>query len=66
VKLDEDHDGGELRFPRQGVDNGSLRVGSLLAWPSLVTHPHEATPLRRGMKHALTIWFELPFAGLAV
>ena len=37
-------------------------VGALLAWPSLVTHPHEVAPLRRGVKHGLTIWFELPFA----
>jgi len=66
VRLDDDHDGAELRFPRQGVDNGAVPVGSLLAWPSLVTHPHEAAPLRRGVKHGLTIWCELPFAGLAV
>jgi hypothetical protein len=65
VKLDADHDGAELRFPRQGVDNAALPVGALLAWPSLVTHPHETAPLRRGVKHGLTIWFELPFAGLA-
>ena len=44
----------------------ACRSGSLLAWPSLVTHPHEVTPLRRGVKHGLTIWFELPFAGLDV
>jgi hypothetical protein len=62
VKLDVDHEGAELRFPRQGVDNRDVPVGSLLAWPSLVTHPHEAAPLRRGLKHGLTIWFELPFA----
>jgi hypothetical protein len=62
VKLDEDYDGAELWFPRQGFDNASVPIGALLAWPSLVTHPHEVTPLRRGVKHALTIWFELPFA----
>ena len=39
VKLDDDHEGAELRFPRQGVDNAGVPVGSLLAWPSLVTHP---------------------------
>ena len=64
VKLDDDHEGAELRFPRQGVDNADVPVGALLAWPSLVTHPHEVAPLRRGVKHGLTIWFELPFAGL--
>lgn len=66
VKLDDDHDGAELVFSRQGVDNGDVPVGALLAWPSLVTHPHAAAPLRRGVKHGLTIWFELPFSGLAV
>jgi hypothetical protein len=66
VKLDDDFDGAELRFPRQGVDNRDVPVGALLAWPSLVTHPHEAAPLRRGVKHGLTIWFELPFSGLDV
>jgi hypothetical protein len=66
VKLDTGYEGAELCFPRQGVDNGSVPVGALLAWPSLVTHPHEVTPLRRGVKHGLTIWFELPFAGMDV
>ncbi len=66
VKLDDDHDGALLTFPRQGVDNATVPVGALLAWPSLVTHPHEVTPLRRGVKHGLTIWFELPFGGLPV
>jgi hypothetical protein len=60
VRLDDRFEGAELRFPRQGYDNRLQPVGSLLAWPSLVTHPHEACPLRSGVKHALTIWFELP------
>lgn len=62
VKLNDDYEGAELRFPRQGVDNAGVPVGALLAWPSLVTHPHDAAPLRAGVKHSLTIWFELPFA----
>jgi len=60
VKLYEGYDGALLDFPRQGVDNSSMEVGELLAWPSLVTHPHQATQLRSGVKYALTIWFELP------
>ncbi|MBU6316304.1 MAG: 2OG-Fe(II) oxygenase [Acidobacteria bacterium] len=60
VKLNEGYDGALLDFPRQGVDNSSMEVGELLAWPSLVTHPHQATQLRSGVKYALTIWFELP------
>ena len=60
VRLTDEYEGAELRFPRQGWDNRDQPVGSLLAWPSLVTHPHETLPLRRGVKHALTVWFELP------
>ena len=48
VKLDDGYDGAELRFPRQGVDNGTVEVGALLAWPSLVTHPHDAAPAACG------------------
>ena len=60
IRLDDSYEGAELNFPRQGYDNRAQPVGSLLAWPSLVTHPHESLPLRSGVKHALTIWFELP------
>ena len=60
VKLNDDYAGGMLEFPRQGIDNRHAAVGDLLAWPSLVTHPHQTTQLRSGIKYALTIWFELP------
>ena len=40
--------------------NEPAAVGELIVWPSLVTHPHQATPLQRGVKYGLTIWFELP------
>ena len=60
VKLNDGYDGGRLEFPRQGVSNETVPVGALLAWPSLVTHPHRSSPLRRGVKYSLTIWFELP------
>lgn len=60
VKLNQGYEGAVLDFPRQGVTNESLAVGEMIVWPSLVTHPHQATPLRRGVKYGLTIWFELP------
>lgn len=60
VKLNADYEGGLLEFPRQGFDNASLPVGSILVWPSLVTHPHQATPVTAGVKYSLTIWCELP------
>ncbi len=60
VRLDDGFDGGELEFPRQGWDNGSVPVGTVAAWPSLVTHPHRGRPVRSGVKHGLTMWFRLP------
>jgi hypothetical protein len=60
VRLNDGYEGAALAFPRQGYDNTTQPVGSLLAWPSLVTHPHEATQLVSGTKYALTIWCELP------
>ena len=60
VKLNSGYGGGELEFPRQGFANAQIAVGDLLAWPSLVTHPHRTNRLTRGVKYALTIWFELP------
>jgi len=60
VKLNDDYDGAVLNFPRQHVTNEPTSVGEMVAWPSLVTHPHQTTPLRSGVKYALTIWFEVP------
>lgn len=60
VKLNDDYTGAQLLFPRQGVTNEDLSVGELVAWPSLVTHPHETLPLGSGVKYSLTIWCELP------
>ena len=60
IKLNDAYEGAVLEFPRQGVSNADVPVGSLLAWPSLVTHPHHSTPITRGVKYSLTIWFELP------
>jgi len=60
VRLNDGYTGAALTFPRQGYDNAEQPVGSLLAFPSLVTHPHEAAPLRSGVKYGLTIWCELP------
>jgi len=60
VRLNEGYEGGALEFPRQGFTNAATPVGALLAWPSLVTHPHRSEPVRHGVKYSLTVWFELP------
>lgn len=60
LKLNDGYEGAVLDFPRQGASNLDVPVGELVVWPSLVTHPHQATPLRDGVKYGLTVWFELP------
>lgn len=60
VKLNDGYTGAELDFPRQNFTNVDVPVGSMLVWPSLVTHPHQTRPLIAGVKYALTIWFEIP------
>ena len=60
IKLNDNYTGGVLEFPRQSFDNSTVPVGSLIAWPSLVTHPHASTQLHSGVKYSLTIWCELP------
>lgn len=60
VKLNDDYIGAELDFPRQKFTNANVPVGSLLVWPSLVTHPHQTLQLTSGVKYGLTIWFEIP------
>ena len=63
VKLNDDYEGAVLDFPRQGVTNESTTTGDAVVWPSLVTHPHQATRLRRGVKYGLTVWCEVPTFG---
>jgi hypothetical protein len=60
VRLCDGYEGAHLSFPRQRWDNRDQPVGTLVAWPSLVTHPHEATTLESGVKYGLTIWCDLP------
>jgi hypothetical protein len=60
IKLNDGYEGAELEFPRQGWTNAAMPVGTLIAWPSLVTHPHATRPLVSGEKYSLTIWCELP------
>lgn len=60
VKLNDGYEGAQLDFPRQTFDNSSVPVGALVAWPSLVTHPHQTLPLISGVKYGLTIWCDIP------
>ena len=60
VRLNTGYSGGALEFPRQSWDNAAVAVGDLVAWPSLVTHPHRSTSVTRGVKYGLTLWLRIP------
>ena len=56
VKLNDDYQGAELVYPRQGVTNKDIPVGKMILFPGQVTHGHECLPLSSGVKYSLTIW----------
>ena len=56
VKLNDDYEGGELIYPRQGISNSDVRVGRMILFPGMVTHGHQSTPLTKGEKFSLTMW----------
>ena len=60
IKLNDGYEGAALEFPRQAWTNAGVPVGDIVAWPSLVTHPHRGAPIVSGVKYSLTIWCELP------
>ena len=56
VKLNDEYDGAELVFPRQGFSNKDVPVGHCILFPSSVTHGHKVEELTAGVKYSLTMW----------
>jgi len=56
VKLNDDYQGAEVVFPRQGFSNKDVPVGRCILFPGQVTHGHECTQLISGVKYSLTMW----------
>jgi hypothetical protein len=56
IKLNNDYQGCDLVFPRQGFDAAKVPLGYAMVWPSLTTHPHHSTPLISGTKYAFSSW----------
>jgi len=52
----EDYDGGELVFPRQGI-RIKPEAGMLVLFPATFTHPHEALPPQNGTRYSIVTWF---------
>ncbi|MFE3548221.1 hypothetical protein ACFXN2_06085 [Streptomyces kronopolitis] len=56
VKLNDDYEGGDTYFYRQGYSTKDLAVGKMALWPGQVTHGHEGREVTSGTKYALVIW----------
>jgi len=56
VKLNDDYIGADLIFPKQQISNIDVPVGSCILFPGMVTHGHQCTELRSGVKYSLTMW----------
>jgi GR25 family glycosyltransferase involved in LPS biosynthesis len=56
VKLNDDYEGAELIFPRQGITNNAIDVGKCILFPGQVTHGHYCDELKSGTKYSLTMW----------
>ena len=56
IKLNDDYEGGELFFPRQGISNKDIEVGKCILFPGQCTHGHTSQELISGTKYSLTIW----------
>ena len=56
VKLNDNYEGAELVFPRQGISNKDIPIGKCILFPGTVTHGHECTELKSGVKYSLTMW----------
>jgi len=53
VKLNDDFIGCETIFPRQDINLKDVKVGHMIVFPGVVTHPHYTTALESGIKYSL-------------
>ena len=56
VKLNDDYEGASLVFPRQNINNDDIPIGKCILFPGMVTHGHECTELKSGVKYSFTMW----------
>ena len=50
IKLNDGFEGCETVFPRQNWDTSKLKVGGMIVFPGIVTHPHNTKKLTSGNK----------------
>ncbi len=53
IKLNDNFKGCETIFPRQNWDTSKLKVGNMIIFPGVITHPHYTKKLISGQKFSL-------------
>lgn len=53
---DDGYKGGDLVFPRQGL-RFKPEPGTLILFPSGITHPHAVEPVTEGVRHSVVCWY---------
>jgi hypothetical protein len=59
VRLNHGYEGGALVLSEQGWEDTASPQGSLAVWPSDETHGQWASPVTRGVKYRLAVWWSL-------
>ena len=55
--LNQDYEGGALRFWQGQYQVPDLRTGDAVVFPSNFCYPHEITPVTTGTRYVLIVWF---------
>lgn len=55
IGLNSDYTGGELHFPRQGLEV-RLESGDAVIFPAGYTHPHQVLPVKSGSRKNVVTW----------
>lgn len=54
IALNDNYEGGTINFPRHNYDLAGMAIGSLVVFPSKLTHPYKFLPVESGEQHWLS------------
>lgn len=56
IVMNDGYDGGLLTSPRQHWDSRNIRPGTMIVFPSRVTHVHWVLPVTAGTRYSVAAW----------
>jgi len=60
IMLNDGYEGGLLTFPRQHWDSRGVAPGTMIVFPSRVTHVHWVLPVTAGTRYSVAAWVADP------